>query len=72
MEEYRHHIRHEANSNLRKHELSWCGKYIGGTFFFQNIDHAALHMQQEGRLLPCEECKKAIMEALNAPELKKL
>ena len=37
---------------------SWCGG--SERPFFTDLEHAELMVQQEGRLLPCSDCLKAI------------
>lgn len=44
---------------------AWCGRPIAG-FAFENIDHAAYSAASRGRQVPCPQCVKAIMDALNS------
>ncbi len=47
-------------------ELTWCGRpYSSMGWLFQSIDHAALNGDQEGRLVACPECTKAVIKALS-------
>jgi hypothetical protein len=41
---------------------SWCGQQLSNFDMpFQSIDHAAFTIESEGRLIPCEDCAKAII-----------
>jgi hypothetical protein len=44
---------------------TWCGNTHELKPFFQDVTHAALNGEQEGRLIVCPECLKAITDALN-------
>jgi hypothetical protein len=56
--EWVHCISHNMNGGRR----SWCGG--DDRPFFTDIDHAALHGEQGGRLVACRECVAAITKAL--------
>jgi hypothetical protein len=36
--------------------VTHCGRNTACEFVFQSIDHALLHVEQRGRLLPCKAC----------------
>ena len=38
-----------------------CGRTINMEFVFENIDHAYFVLKNEGRLLPCKECAREVI-----------
>lgn len=44
--------------------MSWCGRSIAYETHFMDIDHAAMNGRNQGRLVACSECTKAIIKAL--------
>lgn len=65
MEEYIKHIRDERTSNESKKDISYCGEDLSMQFHFVDVTHAVCERQTRGRLLPCPECKKIVIELLN-------
>jgi hypothetical protein len=55
------HIKNESKT-------AWCGADITMTFAFENLEHAQLTMQQEGRLVPCAKCLKKATAAADTKE----
>lgn len=50
---------------LHDDEYSYCGEDISGTFHFLEPTHAILNNQNEGRLLICQKCRKAINKIMS-------
>ena len=63
LEEWQAHV---AHTHEEKKGTAWCGGRIAMQFVFQDIDHLAYERLREGRLLPCPECLKKIVETLTA------
>jgi len=68
MEEYVKHIKDERNSNITKTQISYCGQNISMEFHFVDVTHAVCERQTKGRLLPCPECKRIVIDLLNNEE----
>ncbi len=45
--------------------LAWCGRATQFEFSFIDTTHAALNGKAKGRLMVCEQCRDAIIAALN-------
>lgn len=45
---------------------SFCGRETSGGFAFTDATHAVLNARNEGRLLICPECAKAMLEAIQS------
>lgn len=53
------------NTNMSKGVgYSICGRHVMMEFYFQSIDHAYHNNLNEGRLLPCPDCLKKVVETL--------
>jgi hypothetical protein len=50
---------HEDNKGL-----SWCRRMVSGEWTFTDIDHAAMNGRNQGRLVACPECVKAVIAGL--------
>jgi hypothetical protein len=56
---------HIEDTHADHRGYAWCGAPLaGGEFVFRNIDHAAMNGRGNGRLVPCPECRNAVIKAL--------
>lgn len=56
MEEWEKHILNDDKT------LTICGQEIHAfEWYFQSYEHASLHVKQEGRLVPCDDCNSLVM-----------
>ena len=62
LKEYQNHVR-RAKKELK--HLSWCGEEIIMLWVFQDVDHVLHTLENEGRLVPCPACWRAIMAIMN-------
>lgn len=45
--------------------LSWCGKQLWRyDWVFTSVDHAAMNGREDGRLVACKKCTRAIIKGL--------
>lgn len=66
MEENIKHIQNIRESNLSHVNVTFCGKKIDiFEFTFAGVDHAVNNNQSGGYLLPCPDCKEAVIKFLN-------
>jgi hypothetical protein len=65
MKEFEKHIKSERMSNENGYPISYCGERLSGLWYFENAEHYLAERKNEGRLLPCPECKKIIFDLLN-------
>lgn len=63
MQEFEAHIKDKLNCKPNQ-KISYCG-FVGNVFMFEDAAHAVMSRQQEGRLLPCKDCVKKIIDLLN-------
>lgn len=59
-------MNHIQHTHMKKVGMSWCGQIIGGLWVFQNIDHAAYAVANEGTVQPCRQCVAAVVSALHS------
>jgi hypothetical protein len=58
-------IKHSSQDPALQHK-AWCGFDVRYSFAFGGIDHAAYSAMGNSRLVPCGECVKAVMTALQS------
>lgn len=68
MNEYISHIKDVRTSFMQRKSISFCGKSIEQEFHFEHANHAIVERQSKGRLLPCPDCRKIIIDLLNSEE----
>lgn len=64
LKEWEHHVR---RTRVGEEKDVWCGApFELLRWDFVDIDHIANHRLTQGRLLPCPDCLKAIVDALQS------
>ncbi len=66
MQEYRKHVLDNNTSDEKGNKVSFCGESgLEMMFHFTDVEHVVRHRQQKGRMLPCIQCKNAIIKELS-------
>jgi hypothetical protein len=62
--EYVKHVRENGQDKIET-PMSYCGKDVLREWHFVSVTHLIVERRRQGRLLPCPECLKKILEILS-------
>lgn len=65
MKDYEAHVTDTRTGNTKKGKHAYCGVRISMEWTFIDAEHMLNVIKNKGRMLPCPECKKKIIELLN-------
>jgi len=65
MKDSRKHILDNKTTDETGHKTSFCGENISMLFHFKDVEHAVINRQNRAYLLPCIQCKNAVIKELN-------